>query len=219
MKLVAGAIGALVGVASTAQAQTADVSFLGPAGVLAEGRHALFTSADTELPGYPAVEVGYRYGGLGVADIGVEIQAIDVAALGRVHGKVRLYEDPARRGFLGLRLRVDFKRQVQPVDPDTFRDIDDFGFVFAPELSAGVRLDPRREHAIHYFTYAYLDFDVRPAEPRFQWYYAPAVIGYEWHHPAGFHLFADSGIGWEVGDPETFGELIPRLRLSVGWEI
>lgn len=199
-------------------ARAAEPSYLGPGGVLAADRSAVFLSADTELPGYPAVELGYRHGLFGVLDLGVEAQLADVAVLGRVSGKVRLWTAPAERGFLGLRVRVDFKRQKQDVTDETFRDIDDLGFVIAPELSAAVRFGPEREHAIHYMTYVYLDLDVRPDHPFFEWYYAPIMAGYEYHHPIGFHVLADVGVGWEVGNPKTYGELIPRLRLSAGWE-
>ncbi|HZO14197.1 MAG TPA: hypothetical protein VFB62_13090 [Polyangiaceae bacterium] len=122
-------------------------SFVGPAGVVAAEHHAVFVSADNELPGYPAIEVGWRYGIAGVADVGLEVQAIHVAVLGRVHGKLRLYEDEEGRSFLGLRLRVDFKRQKQAVSPEVFRDIDDFGFVLAPEYSAAMRFTRERNHA------------------------------------------------------------------------
>jgi hypothetical protein len=192
-------------------------SFLGPAGLLAEGRHAVFVSADTELPGYPAVELGWRYG-LGFGDVGLELQAIDVAIAARLHAKIRVYEDPRGRGFLGFRLRFDFKRQVQAVDPDTFRDIDDFGPVLAPEFSAAMRFGAERNHAIHYFTYFYLDFDVRSGEPPFEAYYAPVVVGYEWRHESGFHFVTDTGVGVELGNPDTYGELIPRIRARLGWE-
>jgi hypothetical protein len=193
-------------------------SYLGPAGVLAADHHAVFVSADNELAGYPAVELGWRYGVAGVADVGLEVQAIDVAVLGRLHGKVRLYEDQPGRGFLGLRLRVDFKRQVQEVDPETFRDIDDFGFVVAPELSAAFRFADERSHAFYYLTYFYLDFDVRPDHPLFEIYYSPILVGYEWRHSSGFHLLNDVAAGFELFNPETTGELILRARVRVGWE-
>ncbi|MFO0551009.1 MAG: hypothetical protein U0271_21645 [Polyangiaceae bacterium] len=199
-------------------AHAAEPSFLGPGGVLGDGQSAVFLSGDTELPGYPALEIGYRHGFFGVLDLGLETQIADVAVVARVSGKVRLWTDPRERGFLGLRVRVDFKRQKQDVTDETFRDIDDLGFVIAPEFSAAVRFGPGREHALHYLTYVYLDLDVRPDQPLFEWYYAPAMIGYEYHHPIGFHVFADAGVGWEVGNPKTYGELIPRLRLSIGWE-
>jgi hypothetical protein len=197
----------------------ADPSYLGPGGVLAGGRHAFYLSADTELPGYPAVEAGWRYGAGGVADAGLELQAIDVAITGGLHAKVRIYEDRSRRGFLGARLRAQFKRQLQYVDPETFRDLDDLGPVLAPEFCAGLRLGEARDHVLHYFTYFYLDFDVRPDQPVFEAYYAPALVGYEYHHAIGFHLVADAGIGWEILKEETFGIPIPRFRLSLGWEL
>jgi hypothetical protein len=205
--------------ASPARADGASPSFLSPAGVVAAGRDVFYLGGDTELPGYPAVEVGWREGIRGVADLGLELQAIDVAVTVGLHAKLRLYEDPARRGFIGVRLRAQMKRQKQDVDPETFRDLDDFGPVVAPEQSAGLRFGRAREHALYWFSYVYFDFDVRPREPVLQAFYAPAVVGYEWHHRSGFHLVADAGLGWELQNPETFGIAIPRLRLSLGWEL
>jgi hypothetical protein len=220
LALASVSVFALCAIAREAYADDAPApSYLSPAGVVAGGHDVLYLGADTELPGYPAVELGWRHGIAGIADLGLEAQAIDVALTAGLHAKLRLYEDRARRAFIGARLRAQFKRQKQDVDPETFRDLDDAGPVIAPEVSAGLRFGADRDHAIYYFSYLYLDFDVRPDEPVLQAYYAPLLLGYEWHHASGFHLVTDGGLGWEVANPATFGKLIPRLRLSLGWEI
>lgn len=193
-------------------------SYLSPAGVLAAGRHALFVGGDTELPGYPAVEIGWRVGLGDVADLGLELVGIDVAFLGRLHGKLRLWESPARTGFIGLRLRAEFKRHEQEVDPQVFRDIDDFGPILSPELSVGLRLGEHRRHAVYYGTYYYLDGDVRADMP-IEHYYAPAMVGYELHLDAGLHVMLDAATFVELDNEETTGEWIPRVRLRLGWEL
>lgn len=192
-------------------------SFLSPAGVLAPGQHALFVTGDTELTGYPTVGLGWRVGLGGFADAGVEVAGIDKAFLGRLHGKVRLWESPNRRGFIGLRLRTEFKRHEQDVDPETFRPIDDFGPIVAPELSVGLRLGEGRQHAVYYATIYYLDVDVRDGYP-LEHYYLPALFGYGYHHESGLHAMADAGVFYELGNVDTVAEWVPRFRLRAGWE-
>ncbi|MCB9663310.1 MAG: hypothetical protein H6732_04300 [Alphaproteobacteria bacterium] len=188
---------------------------LGPAGLPRPGQHALLVTADTELSGYPTVHLGWRHAPLDGLDVGLEVGGNDVAALVRLLLGGRIWEGAADRVFLGTRLRAEFKRHAQVFPTGEFRPIDDLGFVFAPELSLGVRLGRERRHALHVYAYGYADLDVRgrPVE----WFGIPGGLGYEWASRSGFHLLVDGAVGLELGNPDTAGEPIPRLRLLLGW--
>jgi hypothetical protein len=198
-----------------APARAQGPAFLGPAGVLAARSHAVFLHADTELSGYPTPFLGWRMGLGGVADLGLEAGATGVAAVGRLHAKARLYESPARRWFAGARLRVEFKRHKQDFG-EIFRPIDDLGFTLVPELSVGLRLGARSEHALHYAAFYYLDVDVRAGRGP-EHYVLPGMIGYEGRLWRGLHLGVEAGVFFEVGQPRTAGEPLLKATLTLGY--
>jgi hypothetical protein len=150
-----------------------------------------------------------------VADFGVEVGGIDVAVLGRLHAKVRLFESRERLWFSGVRLRVEFKRHKQDFG-ELFRPIDDLGFTFVPELSMGLRLGSRRSQALSFSVFYYLDVDVR-ADHGLDHYFMPGLLGYEVHLWHGLHLGLEAGVFFEIGRPKTAWEPIIKAGLTLGY--
>lgn len=197
-------------------APAGDGAFLGPGGVLSDGTRAVLVEADTELSGYPTVVVGFRRGVTPGLDLGVELGGIDVAFLGRLHAKLRLWESEDHAWYTGLRLRLDFKRHRQDFPEGEFRPIDDLGFAVVPVLSLSRRFGDRAAHAIHVSIFYYLDLDIRPGfEP--EHYVAPAMIGYEHRFGNGLFLQVDLGVAFELLQPVTEGVPIPKGRLVAGY--
>ena len=193
-------------------------AFLGAGGILPAGVRAVLLEADTELTGYPTFIVGVRRGFADRLELGIELGGIDVVFLGRLHAKVAFWEPASRAWFIGMRLRVDFKRHQQRFGEGVFRPIDDFGFGVVPALLASHRFGDDRAHALHYSVFYYFDIDVRPGH-RVEHFLGPAVLGYEYRFPFGLHVQADVGVGFELLNPETAGEPIPKLQLVVGYEL
>jgi hypothetical protein len=190
--------------------------FLSPGGVLPDDRVAFFVEGDTELPGYPAVILGVRRGAMGWLDYGVEAGGIDTVFVLRAHGKARIWESEDRAFFVGGRLRVEFKHQLQVFSD--FPTLDDHGFTVVPEVSVGWRFGEQREHAVYYAAFYYLDIDVRRGHDP-QHYLMLGMLGYEHRFAFGLHLFADASFGLEVGNPLTEGIFFPRFRLGVGYAL
>lgn len=193
-------------------------AFLGAGGILPARTHAVFLLADTELSGYPVGLLGWRVGLGDLADVGLEGGGNDVALLARLHAKLLLFESGCRCWFAGLRLRVELKRHRQTFPEGIFRPIDDLGLTFVPELSFALRLGARRQHAISYSIFTYFDVDVRPTR-ELEYYFLPAMIGWELRFARRFHLGLDAGIFFELGQPRTAGEPIFKLQALIGMEL
>lgn len=191
-------------------------AFLGAGGILPAGVHAVFINADTELSGYPAGFLGWRMGLANRLDVGVEAGGNDVAVLGRLHAKVRLFETDSRRWFAGGRLRLELKRHRQEFG-EAFRPIDDLGFTLVPELSLGWRFGAARDHALFAASFYYLDIDVR-AGRGLDHYLLPAMVGYEGRLWRGLHLAVEAGLFFEVGRPETAGDPLMKAGVTLGYE-
>ncbi len=192
-------------------------AFLGGGGILPSGRHAIFVIADTELSGYPVPLIGWRVGLGNLADLGLEAGGNDVALLARLHAKLLLFESGCQRWFAGLRLRTEVKRHRQSFG-ELFRPIDDLGLTFVPELSFALRLGARRQHALVYSAFYYLDLDIRPGR-ELEHYLLPAMLGWEWRFARRFHLGLDAGVFFELFQPKTAGEPLFKFQLTVGLEL
>lgn len=199
-----------------AESAASPAAYLSPGGILPHGRVAYFVEGDTELPGYPAVFVGVRRGAIDWFDYGVAVGGIDTLFVARLHGKARLFEDAGRRWFVGLRLRLEFKRHQQTFSD--FPPLDDFGFTVVPEVSVARRFGDRAEHALYYAAHYTLDIDVRQGRD-LQHYVMVGMVGYEYRFAFGLHLSADVALGTELANPLTEGMFFPRFRFRVGYDL
>lgn len=191
--------------------------FIGPGGIVPHGKVAFILKADTELPFYPAVFVGFRRGYGDLVDLGLDVGGIDTTFVLRAHGKLSLWESEDRNWFLGFRTRVEFKMQKQDFGPG-FPFVDDLGFTFIPEVSFARRFGERWQHVFYYAAFYYLDIDVRRDRP-LQHFVMLAMLGYEYRFEFGLHLAVDAAVGMLVGAPQPKDVPIPRFRVAVGYDL
>jgi len=216
-------------------------SYVSPGGITRYRSHLIFTTADTELAGYPHALLGWRYGLFEYMDIGLAIGGIPVKGPGvdsttgkreinlirliRIDTKFILWQNNIKSYFAGLRIRSEFKRHNQVfLDSNgnissEFRPINDFGPSLAIEPSIAWRLGNSQQHVLYYSTSYYFDLDIRSDHKRLEHYYLPIMLGYEFIAENGFHFQIDVATFLELFNTQTAGQFIPRFRIRFAFEL
>jgi hypothetical protein len=176
-------------------------SFVSDAGTLNKNEHAvLFTINGDVLP--PALMVGYRYGLYYWWDIGLEVGGDYGVFQALFHTKFENWKTiDTERFYWGARLNTGYK-QHQPDLTDQMY-FDDNSWVYELTNTLSLRFGREMRRAFYLNTSFYIDQDIRGEGRQTDYYFRPAVLGFETVLKKHGNFFLEAGVVWSINGMET----------------
>jgi hypothetical protein len=152
-------------------------SFISGAGVLNKNEHALLLYLDGALLP-PAVMLGYRYGLFYWWDVGVDVGGDKgvFQALARTRME-NLKTRKSERFFWSNEFTAGYKLHEAVINKNL--RFDDRSLIATVDNSLTYRLGALRNQALYLLTVFYLDYDLHQPRRQTDYYFMPAILGFE----------------------------------------
>lgn len=180
-------------------------SFVENAGNLNRNEHAVLLFVDAEvLPA--AAMIGYRYGLLSWWDIGFDAGGNLGVFQALLHTKmINLKTKKTELFWWGFTFKTGYK--WHQIDYGENFIIDDKSWIYVFENPFAFRFGKTREKALFLTTKLYIDQDLREPRRQYDYYLAPAHIGYEMVIGKYTNFFIEAGVMWSINGSEVEQEV------------
>ncbi len=197
-------------------------SFIRGGGVLNKNEHSLLLYADGDLLP-PAIMLSYSYGLLYWWDAGIDIGGNRGVFQALIRTRMEnLKSRKTERFFWSNQISAGFKHHKIDFREDL--QFDDRSLVGIIDNSMGLRFGPMKKKVFYLLTIFYLDYDLHTPRRQTDYYFIPAMAGFEAMIGEYASFFVETGAvysitGMQMADNRVLFEndWFPTIKIGVAW--